>query len=80
MTTPLSKEVKKHAAKKVRRVEMVGAVVRFLKANPLSTSDEIFKATGYSPMVATRWVTNHMYNGQRVWRVNTAKMRREGLL
>ncbi len=51
----------------------------FLKDNPLSTSEEIFKATG-SGVLGMKYVRPKKYHGKTVWRLNHPKMRRDGLL
>jgi len=58
--------------------ERCGKVVRFLREHPLSTSQEVFNATGCG-VIGNKWVTWTKYNGQTVWRLNHPKMREHGL-
>jgi hypothetical protein len=60
--------------RKIRHAERIGAVVRFIRANPLSTSEEIFKATGFGPMIATKYIKSVKYGSGRAWRLNHAKI------
>lgn len=62
-----------HEKAKARSDQRVGKVVSFVRANPLSTSDEIFQATGYGPMVAVKYIKQVKYNGQICWRINRSK-------
>lgn len=54
-----------------RASEARGAVVRFLKTNPLSTGEEIHTATGVyiTSVLKKGWFKNCMYGGKRCWRV-----------
>lgn len=54
-----------------RLSEARGAVVRFLKSNPLSTSQEIYAACGVSihAVLKKGMFKNAMYHGKRCWRV-----------
>ncbi len=65
---------------KKQEVLRTQAIVNFLRENPLSTSDQIFQATGFGPMNAKKWIYSLVYKGQRVWRVNHRKMLKEGLI
>ncbi len=54
-----------------RLSEARGAVVRFLKANPLSTREVIYEATKVNILCVLRkgMFKNVLYNGERCWRV-----------
>lgn len=54
-----------------RLSEARGAVIKFLKANPLSTSEEIYEACGVGVLSVVKKgiFKNCMYNGKRCWRV-----------
>lgn len=51
-----------------------GKVVKFLRENPLSTCDEIYKACGVGVGVAQKYVKWVRYNGQVCYRLNHAKI------
>lgn len=57
----------------------MGAIINFLRKNPLSTNDEIFAATGYSCGTGCKYVTHVKYNGHRVYRLNHKRLREDGL-
>lgn len=54
--------------------ERRGKVVRFLREHPLSTSEEIFAATGCGPGNAGGLLKAPFYNGHRVYRLDNAKV------
>lgn len=56
------------------RAIQIGKVVCFLRQNPLSTSDEVFKATGCGVSIAYKYVRQTKYNGQTCWRLNHKKL------
>ena len=58
--------------------ERTGKVVRFLRDNPLSTAEEVFKATGCG-VVGMKYLTHTKYNGKTVWRLNHRRLKQEGL-
>jgi hypothetical protein len=68
-----------HERDRQTRAERIGKVVRFLREHPLSTSDEVYAATGVGVMDATKYCINVVYNGNRVWRLNHRKLKAEGL-
>lgn len=53
-------------------------LIAYLREHPLSTADEIFKATGLA-LVGRRYIRGKRYNGQWVWRLNHPKLKRDGL-
>jgi hypothetical protein len=61
-----------------KQCEMEGKVYAFLKNNPLSTAEEIYKATGCG-VIGLTYITHRRYNGQVCWRLNHRKLKAHGL-
>lgn len=60
--------------KQAKFSENVGKIIVWLKANPLSTADEVFKAVGIPVGVAQQYTKGCRYNGNWCYRVNNAKI------
>lgn len=52
----------------------VQKVVAFLRANPLSTAEEVFAGTGESVMIASKYARWTKYGGKTCWRLNHKKI------
>lgn len=68
----------KFEAARKKRATRNGAVVVFLRNNPLSTNAEVFAATGFT-CGGNPYVKRCKYKGENVYRINHEKMRKEGL-
>lgn len=63
------------AERREAKVKLIVKVIRFLKDNPLSTCEEVYKGCGVSVNVAQSWVTPKKYEGKTCYRVNWPKLR-----
>ena len=57
----------------LRRVEREAAVLKWLINHPLSTADQVWKATGFGVMTNTRFLAQEKQGAKTLWSVNRLK-------